>query len=194
MPGPTEKNDQLPALAADLVGRGVAVIVAGGNNETRAAKAATTTIPIVFASGDDPIKLGHVVALNRPDGNVTGASFFSGSALATKRVELLHEVVPKTAAVAFLVNPSSAQGELETREAQSAAPRLGVQIPVFRASNERDFEQVFAALVEQRLGASVVAGDVLFLTQRDLLVALAARHGIPTAYQLREYGECPDRC
>ena len=179
--------DRLPELAEDLVRRDVAVIVAGGNNETRAAKKATTTIPIVFSTGDDPVRLGHVGSLNRPEGNVTGATFFSGSGVMSKRLELLHELVPKTSTVAYLVNPSSAQGGLEMSEALSAAPALGLDISVFRTAHEREFEAAFTSISEKNIRALIVGGDVLFLTKRATLVALAARRRIPTTYQLREY-------
>lgn len=177
--------DRLPELAADLVRRGVGTLVCCGDNETRVGKAATTTIPIVFVSGDDPIRLGHVTALNRPEANVTGASFFSGSTM--KRVELLHELVPQAKTVAFLVNPNSAQGKLDLRATETAAPALGLELPVYRADREQDFESVFTEMVHRHVGALVVGGDALFLSRRVPLIALAARHGIPTSYQLREY-------
>jgi putative ABC transport system substrate-binding protein len=179
--------DRLPELAADLVRHGVDTLVCCGNNETRVGKAATTTIPIVFVSGDDPIRLGHVTALNRPEGNVTGASFFSGSTMASKRVELLHGLVPQAKVIAFLVNPNSGQGELELRATETAAPALGLELPVYRAAREQDFESVFSEMVHRHVGALVVGGDVLFLSRRTQLIALAARHAIPTSYQLREY-------
>jgi putative ABC transport system substrate-binding protein len=181
------ESNRLPALATELARRPVAVIVAGGNNETRAANIATSTIPIVFANGEDPVKLDLVTSLNRPDRNVTGVSFFSGSTLATKRMELLRDVVPKAATVAYLVNPDSLQSELETREVRSAATALGLKLLVIHAGSERDFEPAFATLVQQQAGALFVGGDVLFLSRRDQLVAIAARHRTPTIYQLREY-------
>jgi len=177
----------LPALAADLVRHPVAVIVAGGDEAIRAAKAATPTVPIVFASGEEPIALGFVASLNRPDGNLTGASFFAGSATATKRMELLHALVPKVATVAFLVNPNFSGAELQVSELQRAVRALGLQILVLHASSERDFEPAFATLVQQRAGALVVGGDALILSQRAQLIVLAARHAIPTIYTLREF-------
>jgi putative tryptophan/tyrosine transport system substrate-binding protein len=178
------RSDRLPELAADLVRRPVAVIVAAGNEAIQVAKAATATIPIVMAVGDDPVKLGFVASLSRPEANVTGASFFSASPLAAKRVELLRELTPK-ATVAFLINPNNPDSQ--PTEMQTAARTLGQQVHVLSAASDRDFEQAFTALVQQRAGALIVAGDALFLSRRTQLIALAARHAIPTMYQLREY-------
>jgi putative ABC transport system substrate-binding protein len=181
--------ERLPALAADLVRHQVAVIVAGGTDATKAAKDSTATVPIVFTNGEDPVELGFVTNLNRPNGNLTGASFYAGTALMTKRAQLLHEFVPKAATVAFLVNPASAQGEHQTREMRTAARSLGLQVLALRASSERDFEPAFAALVQQRAGALLVGGDALFFSRRDQIVALAARHAIPASYDLRQFVE-----
>jgi putative ABC transport system substrate-binding protein len=180
--------DRLPSLAADLVRRPVAVIMAGGNDVAIAAKNATATIPIVFSIGDDPIRLGLVASLNRPGGNVTGVSFFS-TTLVAKRVELLHELMPKVATIAYLTDSNNPNSELEVREAQKAAHALGQQILVLKVSNERDFEPAFATLVENRAGGLVIGGTALYLTRRDQLVALAARHAVPTVYFSRVFAE-----
>jgi putative ABC transport system substrate-binding protein len=183
------RHDQVPGLATELIRRQVAVIIGAGTEAAQAAKAATATVPIVFATGDDPAKLGFVASLNRPEGNVTGASFFNSSPLAGKRLELLHEIVPQVATVAFLVNPNSPNAELETREVQTASRSLGQQILVLSASNKRDLEPTFANLVQQRVGALLVGGGAFFFSQLDQLVSLAARHAVPSIYTLREFVE-----
>jgi putative ABC transport system substrate-binding protein len=175
--------DRLPALAADLVRRQVAVITAGGHEAALVAKATTTTIPIVFSIGDDPVKLGIVASLSRPGGNVTGIAFGD---LVAKRLELLREVIPKVRTIGFFVNPTSQPGEQNRREVQRSARSLGQQILVLSTSNERDFEPAFAALVQQRVGALIVGSGALFSSQRDQIVALAARHAIPAIYNTRE--------
>ena len=152
--------DRLPALAADLVRREVAVIAAtGGTVSVLAAKAATTTIPIVFTTGADPVKIGLVTNLNRPSGNITGASFFTNP-LAAKRLELLRELVPNATLIAFLVNPNSPNARPDVTEAQDGARSLGLQLLVVRAGAERELAGAFATLVEQRAGALLVAADV----------------------------------
>jgi putative ABC transport system substrate-binding protein len=133
------RNERLAALAADLVRRQCALIVAGGDAAAHAAKAATATIPIVFATGDDPVKVGLVAGLNRPGGNITGISFFNSAELESKQLELLREVVPKAGVIAVLVNPSATAAESQEREAQIAARALGLQLFVVNASSERDF-------------------------------------------------------
>ena len=178
--------ERLQELAADLVRRQCAVIVAGGNAPARAAMAATATIPIVFASGDDPVRLGFVASLNRPSGNVTGVTFYAG-VLVAKQLELLREVVPKAAVVSMLVNPSSPAADDQIRDAKAAARAIGLEIHILNASSERDFEKVFATLVQYRADAVIVAGDALFTGQRDRLVALAARHAVPVTYNLPEF-------
>ena len=178
--------ERLQELAADLVRRQCAVIVAGGNAPARAAMAATATIPIVFASGDDPVKLGFVASLNRPSANVTGVTFYAG-VLVAKQLELLREVVPKAAVVSMLVNPSSPAADDQIRDAKAAARAIGLEIHILNASSERDFEKAFATLVQYRADAVIVAGDALFTGQRDRLVALAARHAVPVTYNLPEF-------
>lgn len=180
--------DRLPALAADLVGRQVAVIAAVSPPAAIAAKAATTTIPIVFATGDDPVKTGLVSSLNRPDGNVTGVSIFTG-VLDGKRLELLSEMVPKATVVAVLLNPTNPQSQSYENAAQSAASAIGRQVAVLKASNEPDFEGVFAAISERRIGALLVGSDIFFNGRRDQLVALAARHAVPAMYEFREFAD-----
>jgi putative tryptophan/tyrosine transport system substrate-binding protein len=178
--------DRLPALAADLVRHQVAVIIAAGNAAALAAKAATTTIPIVFATGDDPVRLGLVASLSRPAGNVTGVSFLGGT-LAAKRLELLRELVPKVATVAHLENPTGPTAAPEVEEARLAARSLGQQIQVLQASNESEIEAAFTTMARLGVGALHVGGDALFVDRRAQIVALAARHSLPTSYIDREF-------
>jgi putative ABC transport system substrate-binding protein len=177
--------DRLPALAADLVRRRVAVIATMGTPAIPAAKAATTTIPIVFQAGIDPVEAGFVASLNRPGGNLTGVTALSRALLA-KRLELLHELVPKANLIAFLVNPSAPGSEQDIKEVQASARALGLLIQVLNASSEREIDAAFATLVQQRITALVVGGDAFFTTRADQLVALAARHAVPTIYSRRE--------
>jgi putative tryptophan/tyrosine transport system substrate-binding protein len=180
------RNDRLPALATDLVSRQVAVIVAaGGAPSALAAKAATTTIPIVFTFGGDPVKAGLVASFNRPGANVTGVSWFSTD-LGPKRLELLLELAPKTAVVALLVNPNNAEVSSQPEDVQQAAHTLGRQIYVLNASTEKEIDAAFATLVRERPDALVVGADI-FNTRREQLVALAARHALPAIYASREY-------
>ena len=178
--------DRLTELAAELVARQVAVIVAGPVSAALAAKAATATIPIVFTIGGDPVHSGLVTSLNRPGGNVTGVSFFT-SALEPKRLELLREVNPNAGLIAMLVNPKSPDSETQVRDVQAAAHAIRQQIVVLNASSERDIETAFAALVQNRAGALLVGSDPFLTDRRDQLVALAARHAIPAIYQWREF-------
>jgi putative ABC transport system substrate-binding protein len=178
--------DRLQTLAAELVADRVAVIVAVAPSAALTAKAATRTIPIVFATGADPVELGLVSSLSRPDGNVTGISFLVKT-LAAKRLELLRELVPSATVIGFLLNPTNPASGPETRDVQAAAHVLGVQLQIFNASNERDIEAAFVSFAQQRVNAILVAGEAFFLSRRDQLIAAAARHAIPTSYQLREF-------
>jgi putative ABC transport system substrate-binding protein len=182
-----DHRDRLPTLAADLVRREVNVIFASGPPAARAAKAATVTIPIVFTSAEDPVKIGLVSSLNRPGGNVTGMSLIYVE-LGAKRLELLRALVPKSEVSAILVNPtSSTEGQEQLKALPEAAHALGQQLIVVDASTEGDFEKAFADLVQHRVGALIVASDLLFFTRRDQLVALAARNAIPTIYFERNF-------
>jgi len=178
--------DRLPGLAADLVTRQVAVIFAGGGSAARAAKAATTMIPIVIVIGEDPVKFGLVASLNRPGGNISGMSTFN-AVLGSKRLELLHELVPTVATIGLLVNPNYPSAELEIGETEVAAHAVGRNLIILKASTASEIDAAFASLVQQRVGALVVTGDPLFVSQRDKVVTLAARHAVPTIYVQREF-------
>ena len=180
------RYDRLPVLAAGLVRRRVAVIAAGGTAAPAlAAKTATSTIPIVFQTGSDPVKDGLVASLNRPGGNVTGVTRLS-FALAPKRLELLHELVPKATAIAFLVNRANPVAPSQIQEIREPARLLGLQIHVLEASSERQIEIAFETLIQQRLGALLLANDTYLSGRRELFVALAARHAIPVMYAGRD--------
>ena len=181
------QGERLPGLVADLIRRQCAVIIAGGDAVAHAAKAATASIPIVFATGEDPVKVGLVASLNRPGGNLTGISFYNSADLHSKQLEFLREVVPKAAVIGLLVNPTQAAAELQQSDAQMAARALGKQILIVNASSEHDFDMAFATLAQQRAGALLIAGSAFFTGQRDRLVALAARYALPTIYTLREF-------
>jgi putative ABC transport system substrate-binding protein len=178
--------DRVPALAAELVTNPVALIIAIAPSAALAAKAATSTIPIVFVTGADPVELGLVSSLSRPNGNVTGVNFLVKT-LAAKRLELLRELVPRAALVGFLFNPTNPASEPETRDVQAASRALGLQLEILHASSERDIETAFASFALLRIGAILVAGDSFFLSRRDQIIAAAARHAIPTSYQLGEF-------
>ena len=180
--------DRLPALATDLVRRQVAVIAAiGAVRCALAAKAATTTIPIVFQVGIDPVEVGLVASLNHPSGNLTGVSNLNAELL-PKRLELLHELVPTASVIGLVVNPANpAVAEANTRDLQAAVRTLGLQLHVLRASTERDFDSVFANLADQRAGGLVIGGDAFFTSRSEQLAALALRHAMPTIYQFREF-------
>ena len=182
-----DQYDHLPALAADLVRREVAVIYATPTAAVLAAKAATTTIPIVFTTAGDPVQLGFVASLNRPGGNVTGATFYVAQ-LASKQLQLLHELVPKAAVIGVLMNPNAAaNAEPQIRELQAAANALGLRLDVLKVASEGEANTAFATLVAQKAGALFVTADGFFRTRlRDPIVALAARHGLPTMYAYRE--------
>ena len=181
------RYDRLPALAADLVGRSVAVIMASGNASALAAKAATATIPIVFAVGEDPIQIGLVTSLNRPEGNITGSSFLVAVALVAKRLELIRELISKPASIAFLTNPENPHTGLELYEVQKAAQALGQKLLVLSVRSERDIAAAFASLKQQNAGALIVSGDALHFGMRDQIAGLAARSSIPAIYVSREF-------
>jgi putative tryptophan/tyrosine transport system substrate-binding protein len=178
--------DRLPAMAAELVGRRVNVIAAAPSQAALAAKAATTTIPIVFSSGADPVVSGLVVALNKPGGNLTGSSF-STVDLTTKRYELLLETVPKLAVVALLVNPTSPNADYERKEVLAAASALGRKVQVLSASKESEIDAAFANVVREGTGALLLGNDAFFFLRRSQIAKLAVRHAIPAIYPLREY-------
>jgi putative tryptophan/tyrosine transport system substrate-binding protein len=179
--------DRLPAMAVDLVSRQVAVIIAaGGDRPALAAKAATSTIPIVFTGSDFPVKVGLVASLSRPGGNVTGASLFT-SELEVKKLALLRELVPRAPLIAMLVNPTNPSAEADIEDVRRAATAVGQQILLLRASSERDIDAAFEAVVQQRVNALLVAHDPIFLSRRDQFVALAARHAVPTIFEFREF-------
>jgi len=176
--------DQLPALAIDLVDHQVAVIAAtGGPAAGLAAKAATSTIPIVFVSGADPVKAGLIANFNRPGGNITGISPLS-SALGSKRLEILHTLVPKATAIGILVNPNY---DAEVHDAQAAADAISLQVKILNASSVTEIDAAFASLKQQTIGALFVANDPYLDSQRDQIIALAARNAMPAMYYTREY-------
>ena len=182
--------DRLPVLAAELVHRSVAVIATIGNTPLAlAAKSATTTIPIVFAVGEDPVRLGLVVSLARPGGNLTGINFFNAE-LAGKRLGLLRELVPTAKRVAVLVNPTDAmRTETTVRDVQAAARAMGLEIQLFNASTSREIDTAYATFVSERPDALFVDGDAFFNSRRVQLVHLATRHAVPAAYGGRDYPE-----
>jgi putative tryptophan/tyrosine transport system substrate-binding protein len=180
--------DRLPELAADLVHRQVAVIAAmGGQPSPQVAKAATQTIPIVFATNGDPEREALVASLNRPGGNATGVTIF-GPAAVTKRLQLLHELVPKVA-IGFLTNPNNPNAAFELSAAQEAARSLGREISVLNASSESELEAAFAMMVQRQIGALLGASDTFLFGLRDRIVSLAAHHRIPAIYYLREFAQ-----
>jgi len=181
------QNDRLPSMAADLVRRGVNVIVTGGTPATLAAKAATTTIPIVFILSTDPVEAGLIASLNRPGGNLTGVTGLNVE-LAPKKLELLHDLLPAVTIIAMLVNPTNViAAKNQSRAVQAAARTLGLQLHVLHASTERDFDQVFASLVQLRAGALVIGSDLFFTSRSEQLAALTVRHAVPSVYQFREF-------
>jgi len=181
--------DRLPEMAADLVRRKVAVIAAtGGNISTLVAKAATSTIPIVFTSGSNPVKAGLVTSLNRPGGNVTGASFF-GSEVNSKTLGLLHDVVPKGIFVAVLSNPKSPETELQLADVDKAARELGREVQIFDASTAEEIDRAFATLTERRPGALLIIGDPFYAGRIDQLATLVTRHRLPAIFVIRGFAE-----
>jgi ABC-type uncharacterized transport system substrate-binding protein len=180
------RDDRLPALAADLVRRQVAVLVATDRPSALVAKAATATIPVVFAYGGDPVEEGLVASLNRPSGNLTGVGIFT-IGLGPKRLGLLRELVPSARLIAFFVNPSSGAAALQVKELQTAARAVGQEILVLNAGTEGEINQAFATLVQRKVGAILYSANLFFQVVRDQLVALAAHHSIPAMYEWREF-------
>jgi putative ABC transport system substrate-binding protein len=178
--------DRLPALAADLVHRQVSVIFGAAPPAARAAKAATTAIPVVFVTGDDPVKAGLVASLSRPGGNVTGVALFTGQ-LGAKQMGLLRELMPKAVEVAVLVNPNNPLTEVVLTDLQAAATLTGHHIQIVKASNEAELDMAFATCKEIHADAVIVGADPYFFARNDQLVALAARSAIPAFYELREF-------
>jgi len=180
--------DRLPAMAADLVRRKVAVISLIGPPAAQAAKAATTTIPIVFGIGADPVQLGLVASLSRPGGNLTGVSFLNNS-LAPKQLQILHELLPKAATFALLMNPDAPDAPNSTRAVQEAARVLGLRLLVLNAKSESDVDVAYAAIAQEQAGGLIVYSDPFFLVQLQRTLALAARYALPTIYPLRDWPE-----
>ena len=182
-----DEYDRLPALAVELVQRGVEVLVAAGSPAALPAKAATTVIPIVFMIGSDPVELGLVAGLNRPGGNLTGVAYLNVE-VAPKRLELLHELIPTAKLIALLVNPANpVVADAQAKELQAAISTLGLNLMLVKASNPLEMEDAFATLVRERVEALQIGVDPLFGNHVDQLVALAARHKVPTIYPWREF-------
>jgi putative ABC transport system substrate-binding protein len=181
------RYDRLPAMATDLVHRQVTVIAATSTAAALAAKAATTTIPIVFEMGSDPVRLGLINSLNRPDGNITGVTQLNWEVI-PKRLELLHELLPTARVMALLVNPTdSVYAEMQSRAVLAAAHTLGLELHVLNASTEDDFDSVFANVVHLRAGGLVIGGGAFFYSRIKQLAALAIRHAVPAVFQSREF-------
>jgi len=181
------RYDRLPALATELARLPVGLIVStGGEPAALAAKSTTSTIPIVFATGSDPVKAGLVASYNRPGGNATGINFLTAD-MEAKRLGLLHEMLPQAKAIAFLYNPKFVVAEDQLRDVQEAARTLGLQVDVFHASTESEINAAFRTMAEQRIEALTIGGDPFFDTRRGQLLALAAYNGLPAIYQFREY-------
>ena len=181
--------DRLPALAADLVAKQVAVIVAtGGLPPSLAARDATKTIPIVFTLGSDPVKFGLVASLNRPGGNVTGVSLFA-YLLDAKRVELMHELVPGAKTIGLLANPNNPQSETQFADVEAASRVFGQQVIILKASSDSDIDEAFAVLAQKNVGALLVSADPFFLSRRHQIVGLVASRAIPTMYEWRQFAD-----
>jgi len=180
------QNDRLPTMAADFVGRQVTVIAALGPPAALAAKAATTTIPIVFVTGRDPVQLGLVGSLARPGGNLTGVVTLSAE-LGPKRLELLHELVPTATTFVLLVDPTNPTAETQSKDVDNAARKLGLQLHILHAGTEREIDAAFATLVQLQAGALVIGSEPFFLTRSEQLAALALRHAVPTIFQYRRF-------
>jgi len=181
-----DKNDRLPALAADLARLQVAVIMAYADVSALASKAATTTIPIVFVSGNNPVDMGLVADLNRPGGNLTGVTTLN-VAMAAKRLQLLHEVVPAATSIAALLNPTDPTFAVLSRDLPAAASTLGVTLHILNAGTVDDFDAVFATLMRMKIGALAIGGDPFFNTQMERLAALTVRYAMPAIYQYRPF-------
>ncbi len=180
------RYDQLPLAAADFVHRAVSLIVAASDPSAQAAKAATKTIPIVFAVGNDPMKLGLVASYNRPGGNATGINILT-AAMEAKRLGLLHEIVPQAAVIGLVVNPNYAQAAAQVREIEDAARATGLQIYVLNVSNDEDVDKAFNTIAQQWIAALIVGADPFIDTRRDKIISLSARQSVPTMYQFREH-------
>jgi putative tryptophan/tyrosine transport system substrate-binding protein len=178
--------DRIPAMAANLVGRRVAAIATSDNASTLAAKSATSTIPILFNTGSDPVKLGLVASLSRPGGNLTGVTNLNEE-VGPKRLELMHELAPEAALIGFLMNPTNPTHESDTRNMQMAARTLGLGLQVLRASTDRELDAAFASLVQARAGGLVIWADAFFTVRSEQLAELSLRHGLPAIYQFREF-------
>jgi putative tryptophan/tyrosine transport system substrate-binding protein len=184
--GADGQYDRLPGLVRDLVQRQVTIIVAGGIPAALAAKATTTTIPLVFYVGGDPVELGLVGSLNRPGGNLTGVTV-PNAELGPKRLELLHELAPAATTIALLVNPTNRNAEAVSTDLQAAARKLGLQLHILRASTDRELDTVFATLAQLRAGGLVISPDGFFVSQSEQLAALTVRHAVPAIFQFREF-------
>jgi putative tryptophan/tyrosine transport system substrate-binding protein len=178
--------DRLPGLAADLVRRHVSVIAATSTPANLVAKAATSTIPIVFTTGSDPVQLGLVASLNRPGGNITGVTQLTEE-VGPKRVELAHELIPTATVIGLLVNPGNSLAETMTATSRAAAATLGLQLNVLHASTEAEIDDAFSALLQMRAGALAIGGDTFFNSRAELLAALSIRHSMPSVYQNHEF-------
>jgi putative ABC transport system substrate-binding protein len=177
--------NRLPGLAADLVKRGVTVIMTGGNAAAPAAKAATATIPIVFSTGDDPVRVGLVASLSRPGGNLTGVTSFARE-IVTKRLGLLLELVPKANTIALLANPDDPTGGIQTSDADSAARAIGRQLLVLRVHTEREIDAAFATMAERQVGALLISSDAFLRSRRNQIIGLASGQALPTMFNVRE--------
>ena len=182
------KFDRFPSLAADLVGRRVAVIITEGEAPAKAAKAATATIPIVFGTGGDPVRAGLVASLNQPGGNLTGVSYFSG-ALGAKQLEIIREMIPSPGPLALLINPDNPTDQSERTDVEEAARTIGQPIEVLNASSNADLEATFAAMAGRRASGLLVAIDPIFFSGRAKLATLAARYALPAIYSDRAYAQ-----
>jgi putative ABC transport system substrate-binding protein len=180
------RYDRLPELAADLIRRQVMVIAAGGPPAAHAAKLATSTIPVVFTTGDDPVKAGLVASFNRPGGNITGVHLFLAE-LEAKRLGLLRDLLPQLEVIAVLLNATSQSADIQSKGLQAAGRAAGLRIEIVNAGSEREIEAAFATLAQRQIGALIVGSDPFYFTQRARLAVLAAQYAIPAVYELREF-------